>query len=365
MKTSRGINESVATILGKIKSLYMSIYRIRFPLMIQSQIEKKAETHSLSCLHCLVSSDSMKLFNSYNKVVQAEGDTMTIQLASSFITSNESTSPRHRITEQKYLPQNLANLDLYAFEAVGQETCAINRTKMGYDNKSTPRERESRKRTPEWRPRSAGRERTPGRGQSPGSGSRPRSSSYRKYDQPYSRQTQRPRSESRDKIKGCLRCGGDHLAEKCTLEYSATKCPTGCGYFHKEQDCPRKKSSTSRQSRSSFGPRMAFRRYRTPGGRSTSYTRDDQGQKYREMVSPGGSRYREFRRRSRSGDNRPTNTTKPGTRQGRSPSRPAAGPAYRVQTLAVDEQQHSHMEQQHSHMDEYNISNLYASTQSN
>ena len=101
---------------------------------------------------------------------------------------------------------------------------------MGYDNKNTPRERESRNRTPEWRPRSAGRERTPGRGQSPGYRSRPRSSSHQRYDQPYSRQTQRPRSASRDSIKGCLRCGGDHKAEKCTLEYSAEKCPTGCGY---------------------------------------------------------------------------------------------------------------------------------------
>ena len=228
---------------------------------------------------------------------------------------------------------------------------------MGYDNKNTPREREGRNRTPEWRPRSAGRERTPGRGQSPGSRSRPRSSSRQKYDQPYSRQTQRPRSTSRDRIQGCLRCGDDHLAEKCTLEYSAEKCPTGCGYYHKERDCPGKKSSGTRQSRSSFGPNMAYRRYRTPGGRSTSYTRNDQGQKYREMVSPGGSRYREFRRRSGSGDRRPPNTTKPGTRQGRSPSRPAAGPAYKIQTVAVEDQ--------HSHTDEYNNQNLYASTHSN
>ena len=135
MKTSRSVNESVATVLGKIKSIYISIYRIRFPLMIQSQIDKKAETHSLSCLHCLVTGESMKLFNTYNKVVQSEGDVMTIQLASSFITSNESTTPRHRITEQKYLPQNLANLDLFAFDASSQETCAINKMKMGYDNK--------------------------------------------------------------------------------------------------------------------------------------------------------------------------------------------------------------------------------------
>ena len=283
---------------------------------------------------------------------------MTIQLASSFITSKESTTPRHRITEQKYLPQNLANLDLYAFDASSQETCAINKMKMGYDNKNTPRERDGRNRTPEWRPRSTGRERTPDRGQSPGSRSRPRSDSRHKYDQPYPRQMQRQRSASRNRIEGCLRCGSsDHLAEKCTLEYSAEKCPTGCGYFHKERDCPGKKSSGTRQSRSSFGPNMAYRRYRTPGGRSTSYTRNDQGQKYREMVSPGGSRYREFRRNSRSGERRPPNTTKPGTRQGRSPGR-QGGTAYRVQTVAVEEQTHSHK-------DEYTSPNLYASPQSN
>ena len=137
MKTTRSVTESVATVLGKIKSIYISIYRIRFPIMIQSQIDSKAETHALSCLYRLVSSESMALFNTYNKVVQSEGDVMTIQLAASFITTNESTTPRHRITEQKYLPQQLANLDLFAFDASSQENFAVNSMKMGYQSRDT------------------------------------------------------------------------------------------------------------------------------------------------------------------------------------------------------------------------------------
>ena len=248
---------------------------------------------------------------------------------------------------------NLANLDLFAFDASSQENFGINAMKMGYKNRDTSRGRDGRHRTPERRPRSNDRGRSFGRGQSPGNRPRPRSGSRQRYDQPYSRQ--RPRSTSTDRIQGCLRCGDDHKAENCTLEYSAEKCPTGCGYFHKERDCPGKKSSGPRQSRrSSFGPTMAYRRYRTPGGRSTSYTRNEQGQRYREMVSPGGSKYREFRKRSGSGERRPPNLTKPGTRQGRSPGR-QSGTAYRVQTVAVEDQNHSHKS------DEYTSPNLYAS----
>ena len=36
MKTTRSITESVATVLGRIKSIYVSIYRIRFPILVQS-----------------------------------------------------------------------------------------------------------------------------------------------------------------------------------------------------------------------------------------------------------------------------------------------------------------------------------------
>ena len=108
MKTTISVTESLATVLGRIKSIYVSIYRIRFPILIHYEIDRKAETHALSCLYRLVSADSMTLFNQYNKVVQSEGDKMTIALSAAFITTNEATTPRHRITEQKYLPQQLA-----------------------------------------------------------------------------------------------------------------------------------------------------------------------------------------------------------------------------------------------------------------
>lgn len=286
---------------------------------------------------------------------------MTIQLASSFITTNESTTPRHRITEQKYLPQNLANLDLFAFDASSQENFAINTMKMGYKNRDTSRGRDGRHKTPERRPRSNDRGRSfERRGPSPGNRPRPRSGSRQRYDQPYSRQNQRQRSTSTGRIQGCLRCGDDHEAKDCTLEYSAEKCPTGCGYFHKERDCPGKKSSGPRQSRrSSFGPTMAYRRYRTPGGRSTSYTRNEQGQRYREMISPGGSKYREFRKRSASGERRTPKLTKPGTRQGGSPGR-QAGSAYRVQTVTLEDSNNSHKSDEYISPNLY-TSNLYAS----
>ena len=99
MKTTRSTTESVATVLGRIKSIYVSIYRIRFPNLIQSKIDKKAESHALTCLYRLVSPDSMMLFNQYNKVVQSEGDKMSIALAAAFIATNEATTSKHRITE--------------------------------------------------------------------------------------------------------------------------------------------------------------------------------------------------------------------------------------------------------------------------
>ena len=355
MKTTRSVTESVATVLGRIKSIYISIYRIRFPIMIQSQIDNKAETHALSCLYRLVSSESMTLFNQYNKVVQSEGDVMTIQLAASFITTNESTTPRHRITEQKYLPQQLANLDLFAFDASSQENFAVNSMKMGYQNRDTSRNKNTRYKTPERRPRSNERGRQFGRGSSPGNNAvRPRSNSRQRYDQ-------RPRITSKDRIKGCLRCTGDHKAEDCTLEYSPDKCPTGCGYFHKERDCPWKKSASSRQSRkSNFGPTLAYRRYRTPGGRSSSYTRNEQGQRYREMISPGGSKYREYRQRSTSGERRTPKVAQPGTRQGASPGR-KPGSAYKVQTVSVEDPSNSHQSDEYNSKNVFSGQNLYKS----
>ena len=154
MKTTRSITESVATVLGRIKSIYVSIYRIRFPILVQSEIDRKSETHALSCLYRLVSPESMTLFNQYNKVVQSEGDVMTISLAASFITTNEATTPRHRITEQKYLPQQLANPDLFTFDASNQADFAVNSMKMGYPNRDTSRNKETRHQTPARRPRS-------------------------------------------------------------------------------------------------------------------------------------------------------------------------------------------------------------------
>ena len=232
---------------------------------------------------------------------------------------------------------------------------------MGYKNRDTSRDKDVRHKTPERRPRSNERGRPFGRGSSPGNRPRPRSGSRQRYDQPYSKQNQRQRSTSTDRIQGCLRCGGDHSAADCTLEYSAEKCPTGCGYFHKERDCPGKKSSSTRQSRrSSFGTTLAYRRYRTPGGRSTSYTRNEQGQRYREMISPGGSKYREFRQRSASGERRTPKLTKPGTRQGGSPGR-QPGSAYKVQTVTVEDQNNSHKSDEYISNQVYSSPHLYAS----
>ena len=154
---------------------------------------------------------------------------MTISLAASFITTNEATTPRHRITEQKYLPQQLANLDLFTFDASNQTDFAVNSMRMGYQNRDTSRNKETRHQTPDRKPRSQERGRQFSRGLSPGNNTaRYRSSSRQRYDQ-------RARSTSKDRVKGCFRCGGDHLAEDCALEFCKEKCTLGCGYYHHEK----------------------------------------------------------------------------------------------------------------------------------
>ena len=77
------------------------------------------------------------------------------------------------------------------------------------------------------------------------------------------------------------------------------------------------------------------------------------------MISPGGSKYREFRKRSASGERRPPTLTKPGTRQGGSPGR-GAGSAYRVQTVTLEDSSNSHMSDEYISPNLY-TSNLYAS----
>ena len=72
------------------------------------------------------------------------------------------------------------------------------------------------------------------------------------------------------------------------------------------------------------------------------------------MISPGGSKYREYRQRSASGKRRTPKLTKPGTRQGGSPGR-QAGSAYKVQTVTVEDPNNSHKS------DEYISPNLYSS----
>ena len=73
MKITRSTTESVATVLGTIKSIYVFIYRIRFPNLDQVAIDRKCESHALSCLHRLISTESNNLFQQYHKVILAEG----------------------------------------------------------------------------------------------------------------------------------------------------------------------------------------------------------------------------------------------------------------------------------------------------
>ena len=143
------------------------------------------------------------------------------------------------------------------------------------------------------------------------------------------------------------------MAENCALEFCKEKCTLGCGYYHHERDCPWKKSGSTRQSRkTNFVPKLAYKRYRTPGGRSSSYTRNEKGQRYREMLSPGGFKYREYRQRTPSEDRRAPKVTQPGTRQGTSPGR-KPGSSYKVQSVSVEDHNNPHLSS-----DEYNRNNI-------
>ena len=135
MKITRGTTESVATVLGRIKSIYVSIYWIRFPNLDQMSIYRKCECHALSCLHRLISTESNNLFNQYHKVVLAEGDVMTTALASSFIATSEATTAKNRIMETKYLPPQMSNLDLHSFDVSNPSEIVVSSTK--FQNKET------------------------------------------------------------------------------------------------------------------------------------------------------------------------------------------------------------------------------------
>ena len=70
------------------------------------------------------------------------------------------------------------------------------------------------------------------------------------------------------------------------------------------------------------------------------------------MLSPGGSRYREYRQRTPSEDRRAPKVTQPGTRQGTSPGR-KPGSSYKVQSVSVEDHNNPHLSS-----DEYNRNNI-------
>ena len=39
--------------------------------------------------------------------------------------------------------------------------------------------------------------------------------------------------------KKCFRCGGDHEAKDCSLDYWGEKCVLGCDLYHQMKDCPK------------------------------------------------------------------------------------------------------------------------------
>ena len=130
----------------------------------------------------------------------------------------------------------------------------------------------------------------------------------------------------------------------------------GCGPFHQEKDCPRMKSGNARESRkSNFASKMAYKRYRSPGGRSSSFTRNEKGDRFREMISPGGSKYREYRQRTPSGDRRGPKVPQNGTRQGTSPGRKPGG-TYKVHSLALED---STLHSDEYHNDVFSGPNIY------
>ena len=78
------------------------------------------------------------------------------------------------------------------------------------------------------------------------------------------------------------------------------------------------------------------------------------------MISPGGSKYREYRQRSASGERRTPKVAQPVTRQGGSPGR-KPGSAYKVQTVTVEDPSNSHKSDEYNSRNVYSGQNLYAS----
>ena len=70
---------------------------------------------------------------------------MTTALASSFIATTEATTAKNRISEQKYLPPQMSNLDLHSFDASNLSEIVVSSTK--FQNKETF-QRTSRSREP-------------------------------------------------------------------------------------------------------------------------------------------------------------------------------------------------------------------------
>ena len=85
---------------------------------------------------------------------------------------------------------------------------------------------------------------------------------------------------------------------------------------------------------------MIYRRYQSASGRSTSYAKNDRGERYRDMSSPGGSRYKEYKRRSRTPSKDRNGRDSQGNqrfdRRDASNGRKPEG-TYRVKSLAVEE----------------------------
>ena len=78
------------------------------------------------------------------------------------------------------------------------------------------------------------------------------------------------------------------------------------------------------------------------------------------MISPGGSKYREYRQRSVSGERRTPKVAQPVTRQGGSPGR-KPGSAYKVQTVTVEDPSNSHKSDEYNSRNVFSGQNLYAS----
>ena len=97
----------------------------------------------------------------------------------------------------------------------------------------------------------------------------------------------------------------ENLTPDCALPFCEDLCQNGCQLFHGAIDCQRRRRSKSKDNYRESRPttkNMVYKRYRSTRGRFTSFTRDQQGGRYRDMRSPGRSNYREYKR-SKSPDN--------------------------------------------------------------